>query len=57
MWLFEICEIISDQQQIPAMFQRSDTRPKDLIGDVSVMKEKLHVPEIPFDKGIKDLIF
>ena len=57
MSLFEICEIISDQQKIPAIFQRSDTGPNDLIGDVSAMKEKLHVPEIPFDKGIKDLIF
>ena len=56
MTLFEICETMSKCIGVAASYQRSDVNPNDLIGDVSAMKSKLHVPKIPFRKGIKDLI-
>ncbi|MBT3638455.1 MAG: NAD(P)-dependent oxidoreductase [Opitutae bacterium] len=56
MSLFEICETMSECLGVPASYLRSDAEPNDLIGDVSAMKSKLHVPKIPFRQGIKDLI-
>ena len=56
MSLFEICETMSESLGVPASYQRSDAEPNDLIGDVSAMKSKLHIPVIPFRQGIKDLI-
>jgi UDP-glucose 4-epimerase len=56
MSLFEICETMSECLGVPASYQRSDVEPNDLIGDVSAMKSKLHLPEISLLQGIKDLI-
>ena len=49
------CEIGSKVGEEP-IFQRKDGRPSDLIADISLMKNKLHDPEVKIKTGILDLL-
>ena len=51
--LKEICEIMGQQQEKSPTFEFSDQMQNDLIADIELMKQKLHVPKINLKKGLK----
>ena len=51
----EIAEVIGDTLEKP-IFEIVDEKAKDLIGDITGMKNKLYIPKIDFHKGIKSFI-
>ena len=52
----EIAEVIGDTFGKKPIFDIVDEKAKDLIGDITGMKNKLYIPKIDFHKGIKGFI-
>ena len=52
----EIAEVIGDTFGKKPIFEIVDEKAKDLIGDITGMKNKLYIPKIDFHKGIKSFI-
>ena len=52
----EIAEVIGDIFGKKPVFEIVDEKAKDLIGDITGMKNKLYVPKINFHDGIKNFI-
>ena len=52
----EIAEVIGDIFEKKPIFEIVDEKAKDLIGDITGMKNKLYIPKINFHDGIKNFI-
>ena len=54
--LFQISETIGARLGIEVNYTREEAEPRDLVGDISAMREKLVSPAIRFDDGMEDLL-
>jgi len=54
--LRQISETIGDRLGVKVNYTKEKTEPRDLVGDISAMREKLGSPDIRFVDGINDLL-